>query len=1196
MIGLPRTARIVAVVAAAVALAVAPAHAAFPQDPPNDPGYGNGQGENCVNGEQYDLWDFMPECAPLARDPENAAGMSVNRVWRDYTTGDHEVVIGYVEAGINWHDEDIEELTNKVYLSDGELPPPTTEDGDPALQASDYADTADANGNGHVDAEDVIARFSDGRDDDRNGYVDDISGWDFYNDQNDPATVDSAYGHANGQMIRAAAQTDNGVGRAGICPRCRLLPVKAGAEALDRTDDLARAWQYAADQGATVIISVTADVGYSTLMRRTAEALHRRGVVVVEASNDFNSTDHQGGMYHPHVLPGNGIVADTAGLQQGGRATRTFRERSSITSWGTHNVFSVPTSNGTTSSSTPTIGGLVALIASYGRKAAAEGKIDRPLTGPEVVQVLRATASDINDPSLGWPNKEGWDLQFGYGRPNAARAAEAIAGGNIPPLAAIDTPDWYELADPTKRGRVDVRGRVHAPRSRAFRWELQMGLGAEPDDGDFRVVGRGRGSRPFDGRLGRVDLRDVPRSFWAKRFELSRRKELETTEQYTVTLRLRVTDAQGRTGEDRRSFFVHRDDDAVDPFPKRIGAAGGESQPALVDLQGRGRLAIVFGDTDGLVHAWDSRTGRELRGFPVSTRANRFTRKPRGVPGGSEPITSNVAVGDLDGNGKQWIVAATTTGSVYAWDSRGRRRAGFPKRLAAGVAKPPVPRPKKPYTRDPAVGSFAAPVLGNIDGRRGLEIVQAAWDGHLHVFGRGGRELPGWPVKVVLPDGYESPQGQFLVNDHKLQGTPALADLDGDDRLEIVQRSQFTDISGPDLSPGARGHLHAYRADGSVVPGWPVNMQATAEAYGTAQEFITEGSNSPIAVDADGNGDDEVISNPIFTGSYLFDGDGSQLRQYNSVDGGSPAGAGGNPGGGLTDAIGNVLGALNGAGPSSGAAQSPADLVVGFTTTGAVGRFAGGLSFAQPGTGAATIAETIATPGLGTQIKNYERAFDVASGEQRPGFPAGLQGLNFLGAPLFVDVTGDGQAEIVDGGDSSALHAFTDGGGQAPGFPKFHTGWNLWSPSAGDLDGDGRTELVVATREGYMFVWRTPGRADANGEWWRWHHDERSSGRYGYDTRPPGAIRGVRLARNRRTVSWLAPGGDWYTGAADKYVITAKTRAGRRGGFRAVTAPKPAESGRRQSVRLPRNTRCVRIQAIDPAGNRSIRKTAGRCF
>ena len=197
--------------------------------------------------------------------------MSVDRAWRDFTTGDPGTKIAYIEGGINWHDQP-EELANRVFLNKGELPAPTTPVGDGQLNAKDYADTKDANGNGIVDPEDIIVRFSDGRDDDHNGYTDDISGWDFYNDQNDPATVDSKYGHANSQMRQAAAETDNGVSDAGVCPHCTIIPIKAGAEALDLGDDLAQAWLYASDMNADVIVSVTADLGYSTFMRQAVRA------------------------------------------------------------------------------------------------------------------------------------------------------------------------------------------------------------------------------------------------------------------------------------------------------------------------------------------------------------------------------------------------------------------------------------------------------------------------------------------------------------------------------------------------------------------------------------------------------------------------------------------------------------------------------------------------------------------------------------------------------------------------------------------------------------------------------------------------------------------------------------------------------------------------------------------------------------
>jgi hypothetical protein len=64
------------------------------------------------------------------------------------------------------------------------------------------------------------------------------------------------------------------------------------------------------------------------------------------------------------------------------------------------------------------------------------------------------------------------------------------------------------------------------------------------------------------------------------------------------------------------------------------------------------------------------------------------------------------------------------------------------------------------------------------------------------------------------------------------------------------------------------------------------------------------------------------------------------------------------------------------------------------------------------------------------------------------------------------------------------------------GFPKWTTGWNVYSPAAGDLLGGGKVDLVSVTREGYLFVWSTDG-TPAGLEWWRAQHDEWNSGRYG---------------------------------------------------------------------------------------------------
>jgi hypothetical protein len=559
-----------------------------------------------------------------------------------------------------------------------------------------------------------------------------------------------------------------------------------------------------------------------------------------------------------------------------------------------------------------------------------------------------------------------------------------------------------------------------------------------------------------------------------------------------------------------------------------------------------------------------------------------------GVDPGHEPILAGLAIGDLDHDGRLWIAGTSTTGRTYVWDSQGHRRSGWPRTLDTGVVKPPIPRPDRPFTRDQIQGATAAPVLVDMNGDGTLEVVQAGWDGRVHIFRPTGSNFPGWPVEAKLPNGFDPPADHVLINDRKIDALPTVVQLDGDPEPELLVRSQlsFAPASGPtggpgDVQEGGFSNVLAYNPDGSLVPGYPVSSEALIFYYGSAQEFITEGVSDPVAANVDNDPQTEWAFAPgIFSPTYLHESDGSRGSPYGPVP--DPA-VGDVLGGSASQAT--LIGFLNG--------NFPSDAPVNFTTSGAFGKVGPSptLSFAEPGSGGSTVAASLVLAGSGIAINNYMRVFDAASSSVYPGFPAETQGLDFLGTPAIADVTGDGQAEVLEGGDSSVLHAFEPGGTQASGFPKFQSGWLIYGPATGDIDSDGKTEVVAATREGYLNVWETDGTAAGNNEWWNPRHDERNTGQYGLDTRPPGIIRSLSLSADGSTMKFTSPGDEWYAGTADHYEIVTSQNPITPDNFDSLAplpgAPAPAAGGTQQSFAIPLTARrYLAIRAIDEAGNR----------
>lgn len=88
---------------------------------------------------------------------------------------------------------------------------------------------------------------NNGLDDDGNGYVDDVHGWDFSNLDNNVSPTQAADAHGTAVAGVAAARGNNGIGVTGACRTCRILPIKIFEGGFATfTDRIANAITYAA--------------------------------------------------------------------------------------------------------------------------------------------------------------------------------------------------------------------------------------------------------------------------------------------------------------------------------------------------------------------------------------------------------------------------------------------------------------------------------------------------------------------------------------------------------------------------------------------------------------------------------------------------------------------------------------------------------------------------------------------------------------------------------------------------------------------------------------------------------------------------------------------------------------------------------------------------------------------------------------
>ena len=313
--------------------------------------------------------DFVPDDPYYASHQANPLGggyllrMEMEAAW-SLSRGDPAVVIAIIDTGIDYGHSD---LAAGIWSNQGEV-------------------------------------AGNGLDDDHNGYVDDVAGWDFYAGNNLPLDL---HGHGTHVSGIAAARINNGLGVAGVAGEATIMPLGIfHPQGFGTYADLIEAIVYATDNGARVINMSLGAVSYSRGEEAAVDYAWEHGVLLVAAAGNNNNDAMHYPASHDHVLAVSAVTASDS--------------RSSFSSYGDFvdlaapgtSIMSSRKGNGYglmsgTSMAAPHVAGLAALILSR----------NPTLTNVEVRQILESTAEDLGE--------VGWDRFYGHGRVNGRLALEA---------------------------------------------------------------------------------------------------------------------------------------------------------------------------------------------------------------------------------------------------------------------------------------------------------------------------------------------------------------------------------------------------------------------------------------------------------------------------------------------------------------------------------------------------------------------------------------------------------------------------------------------------------------------------------------------------------------------------------------------------------------------------------------------------
>ena len=184
---------------------------------------------------------------PLYADQWSLGKVAAQEAWNIYT-GSSQTIVAVLDTGVDYNHRD---LQDNMWINEAEL-------------------------NG-----------TEGVDDDENGYVDDIHGYNFIYNNGDP--IDD-YGHGTYCSGIIAARGDNDFDITGICWNTRIMALKfMGLFGDGSTSDAVLAVYYAVENGADIISNSWSTPNESLLLKDAVDYAHSQGVIIVASAGNDDS-------------------------------------------------------------------------------------------------------------------------------------------------------------------------------------------------------------------------------------------------------------------------------------------------------------------------------------------------------------------------------------------------------------------------------------------------------------------------------------------------------------------------------------------------------------------------------------------------------------------------------------------------------------------------------------------------------------------------------------------------------------------------------------------------------------------------------------------------------------------------------------------------------------------------------------------